>query len=230
MLLSADYSQIELRLAAHMADVPALKAAFANGDDIHSLTAMELFGEVNRDTRGRAKTINFSILYGISRWGLGQRLGISADEAQAMIDRYFERFPGINRYIAETLDSARDAGFTTTLFGRKTHFSRITSSNQTERQGSERAAINAPIQGTSADIIKRAMIRMPAALAAAGVSGTRMLLQVHDELVFEVPDGEVAAATAVIREVMATAAEPAVTLSVPLGVEIGTGPNWGAAH
>ena len=230
VLLSADYSQIELRLAAHMADVPALKTAFAQGDDIHSLTAMELFGEVNRDTRGRAKTINFSILYGISRWGLGQRLGISAEEAQAMIDRYFDRFPGINRYIAETLDSARDVGFTTTLFGRKTHFSRITSSNQTERQGSERAAINAPIQGTSADIIKRAMNRMPGALAAAGLTGTRMLLQVHDELVFEVPEGEVATATAVIRKVMATAAEPAVILSVPLGVEIGTGPNWGAAH
>ncbi len=230
VLLSADYSQIELRLAAHMADVPALKAAFANGDDIHSLTAMELFGEVNRDTRGRAKTINFSILYGISRWGLGQRLGISADEAQAMIDRYFERFPGINRYIAETLDTVRDAGFTTTLFGRKTHFSRITSSNQTERQGSERAAINAPIQGTSADIIKRAMIRMPAALVAAGLHGTRMLLQVHDELVFEVPDGEVEGATTVIRNVMANAAEPAVVLSVPLGVDIGTGTSWGAAH
>ncbi len=230
VLLSADYSQIELRLAAHMADVPALKAAFANGDDIHSLTAQELFGEVNRDTRGRAKTINFSILYGISRWGLGQRLGIPADEAQAMIDRYFERFPGINRYIAETLDGVRDCGFTSTLFGRKTHFTRIKSPNQAERQGSERAAINAPIQGTSADIIKRAMVRMPGALSAAGLHGTRMLLQVHDELVFEVPEADVAAATDVIRHVMATAAEPAVKLSVPLGVEIGTGHSWGAAH
>jgi DNA polymerase I len=230
VLLSADYSQIELRLAAHMADVPALRAAFANGDDIHSLTAQELFGEVNRDTRGRAKTINFSILYGISRWGLAQRMGTSADEAQALIDRYFERFPGINRYIAETLESVRDTGFTTTLFGRKTHFTRIKSANQAERQGSERAAINAPIQGTSADIIKRAMVRMPGALADAGLSGTRMLLQVHDELVFEVPEADANAAAAVIRRVMETAAEPYVKLTVPLGVEVGTGPSWGAAH
>lgn len=230
VLLSADYSQIELRLAAHMADVPALKEAFANGDDIHSLTAQELFGEVNRDTRGRAKTINFAILYGISRWGLGGRLGVSADEAQAMIDRYFERFPGINRYIAETLEHVRETGFTRTLFGRKTHFTNIRSKNQTERQGAERAAINAPIQGTSADIIKRAMVRMPRALADAGLTRVRMLLQVHDELVFELPEDLVDAATPVIRETMATAAEPLVKLDVPLGVEIGTGATWGAAH
>ncbi|MBA3896423.1 MAG: DNA polymerase I [Sphingomonadaceae bacterium] len=230
VLLSADYSQIELRLAAHMAEVPALKAAFANGDDIHSLTAMELFGEVNRDTRGRAKTINFAILYGISRWGLSGRLGVTPDEAQAMIDRYFERFPGINRYIAETLEHVRETGFTETLFGRKTHFTRIKSANQAERQGSERAAINAPIQGTSADIIKRAMVRMPDALVAHRLHGVRMLLQVHDELVFELPEGDVAAATAVIRDVMANAAAPLVELSVPLGVEVGTGASWGAAH
>ena len=230
VLLSADYSQIELRLAAHMADVPALKAAFANGDDIHSLTAMELFGEVNRDTRGRAKTINFSILYGISRWGLAGRMGTTADEAQALIDRYFERFPGINRYIAETLEHVRETGFTQTLFGRKVHFTRIKSANQAERQGSERAAINAPIQGTSADIIKRAMVRMLPALIAAGLPEVRMLLQVHDELVFELPEADVEAASAVIRKVMATAAEPLVKLDVPLDVEIGTGKSWGAAH
>lgn len=230
VLLSADYSQIELRLAAHMADVPALKAAFAAGEDIHSLTAQELFGEVNRDTRARAKTINFSLLYGISRWGLAGRLGIAADEAQAMIDRYFERFPGINHYISRTLQAARETGFTETLFGRKTHFPRITATNQTERAGSERAAINAPIQGTSADIIKRAMVRMLPALAAAGLPRVRMLLQVHDELVFELPEGDVAAARPVIESVMANAAAPLVCLDVPLGVEIGTGPNWGAAH
>ncbi len=230
VLLSADYSQIELRLAAFMADVPALKAAFANGDDIHSLTAMELFGEVNRDTRGRAKTINFSILYGISRWGLAGRMGTTADEAQALIDRYFERFPGINRYIAETLEHVRETGFTQTLFGRKVHFTRIKSANQAERQGSERAAINAPIQGTCADIIKRAMVRMLPALAEAGLPNVRMLLQVHDELVFELPEADVDAASAVIRAVMATAAEPLVTLDVPLDVEIGTGKSWGAAH
>jgi DNA polymerase I len=230
VLLSADYSQIELRLAAHMADVPALKAAFANGDDIHSLTAQELFGEVNRDTRGRAKTINFSILYGISRWGLASRMGTTPDEAQAMIDRYFERFPGINRYIAETLEHVREHGFVTTLFGRKTHFTNIGSKIQSERQGAERAAINAPIQGTSADIIKRAMVRMMPALRDAGLPDVKMLLQVHDELVFELPEGDVAAAKPVIERVMADAAEPMVKLDVPLGVEIGTGKSWGAAH
>jgi DNA polymerase I len=230
VLLSADYSQVELRLAAHMADVPALKEAFEKGDDIHSLTAQELFGEVNPDTRGKAKTINFSLLYGISRWGLAGRLGIKADEAQDMIDKYFERFPGINQYISRTLQSARETSFTETLFGRKTHFTRITSQNQTERQGSERAAINAPIQGTSADIIKRAMVRMLPALAEAGLPNVRMLLQVHDELVFELPKGDVAAAKPIIEQVMAQAAEPLVKLDVPLGVEIGTGHSWGSAH
>ncbi|MBB3859697.1 DNA polymerase-1 [Novosphingobium hassiacum] len=230
VLLAADYSQIELRLAAHMADVPALKEAFAAGEDIHSRTAMEMFGSVDRDTRGRAKTINFAILYGISRWGLGGRLGVSADEAQAMIDRYFERFPGIQRYIHETLESVRECGYSQTLFGRKTWFPRIGSKNQAERQGSERAAINAPIQGTSADIIKRAMARMMPALDDAGLGHVKMLLQVHDELVFELPEGDVEAARPVIERVMATAAEPSVKLTVPLGVEIGTGLSWGAAH
>ncbi|WP_448662700.1 DNA polymerase I [Sphingomonas sp. CJ20] len=230
VILAADYSQIELRLAAHIADVPALRDAFARGDDIHSMTAMELFGEVNRDTRGRAKTINFAILYGISRWGLAGRLDVTPDEAQAMISRYFERFPGINRYIADTLAEAKERGYTTTLFGRKTHFPRLKSSNPNERAGSERAAINAPIQGTSADIIKRAMARMGPALAEAGLPNVRMLLQVHDELVFELPEADVEAARPIIERVMATAAEPAIVLSVPLGVEIGVGPSWGAAH
>lgn len=230
VILAADYSQIELRLAAHMADVPALKEAFANGEDIHARTAQEMFGSVDRDTRGRAKTINFAILYGISRWGLGTRLGVPADEAQAMIDRYFERFPGIQRYIVQTLESVREHGYSETLFGRKTWFPRINSRQQAERQGSERAAINAPIQGTSADIIKRAMARMLPALAKAGLPDVKMLLQVHDELVFELPEGDVAAATPLIRQVMAEAAQPAVTLDVPLGVEVGFGPSWGAAH
>ena len=230
VLLAADYSQIELRLAAHMADVPALKEAFAAGEDIHARTAMEMFGEVNRDTRGRAKTINFAILYGISRWGLAGRLGVPPEEAQAMIDRYFERFPGIQRYIHETLESVRERGYSQTLFGRKCWFPRINSKNQAERQGSERAAINAPIQGTCADIIKRAMARMMPALEAAGLGHVRMLLQVHDELVFELPEEDVAAARPVIERVMAEAALPSVKLDVPLGIEIGTGPSWGAAH
>jgi DNA polymerase-1 len=230
VMLSADYSQIELRLAAHICDVPQLRAAFEAGADIHNMTAVELFGEANRDTRASAKTINFAILYGISRWGLATRLGVTAEEAQAVIDRYFERFPGISRYIADTLSEVRETGFSTTLFGRKTHFPRIKSKIQHERQGAERAAINAPIQGTSADIIKRAMARVGPALEAEGLGRSRMLMQVHDELVFEVPEDEVDAASTVIRRVMAGAAEPAIRLSVPLGVEIGTGPNWGAAH
>jgi DNA polymerase-1 len=230
VILAADYSQIELRLAAHMADVPALRDAFIRGEDIHAATAKELFGEVNRDTRGRAKTINFAILYGISRWGLAARLEIDADEAQAMISRYFDRFPGISAYINETLEGVRQKGYTETLFGRKTHFPQIRAPIQHVRQGAERAAINAPIQGTSADIIKRAMARMGPALVEAGLPNVRMLLQVHDELVFELPEGDVAAAKPVIERVMATAAEPAVVLSVPLAIEIGTGASWGAAH
>ena len=230
VLLAADYSQIELRLAAHMADVPELKEAFAAGEDIHARTAQEMFGTVDRDTRARAKTVNFAILYGISRWGLAGRLGIPADEAQAVIDLYFKRFPGIQRYIHDTLESVRGRGYSETLFGRKTWFPRITSSNGAERQGSERAAINAPIQGTSADIIKRAMVRMTPALVDAGLPNVKMLLQVHDELVFELPEGDVAAARPVIERVMADAAEPAVKLDVPLGVEIGTGLSWGTAH
>jgi DNA polymerase-1 len=230
VILAADYSQIELRLAAHMADVPQLREAFLRGEDIHAATAQELFGEISRDTRARAKTINFAILYGISRWGLASRLEIEADEAQAMISRYFDRFPGISSYINETLEKVRSTGHTLTLFGRKTWFNQIKSPVQHVRQGAERAAINAPIQGTSADIIKRAMARMGPALADAGLTRVRMLLQVHDELVFELPEEDVEAATPVIRAVMAHAAEPLVKLSVPLGVEIGTGPSWGAAH
>ena len=230
VILAADYSQIELRLAAHMADVDTLKAAFAAGEDIHNRTAQELFGTVNRDTRGRAKTINFAILYGISRWGLAKRLEVDPDEAQAMIDTYFERFPGINRYISETLQAARESGFTETLFGRKTHFERLKSSNQAERQGSERAAINAPIQGTCADIIKRAMARMGPALRDAGLGDVKMLMQVHDELVFELPKDDVDAASEVIRKAMMGAAEPAIKLSVPLDVDIGTGGSWDDAH
>ena len=229
-LLSADYSQIELRLAAHMADVPQLKEAFRAGADIHSLTAEELFGTVDRDTRNKAKTVNFAILYGISSWGLAGRLGVSKEEGQAIIARYFERFPGIRNYIDETLQFARANGFTRTLFGRKTHFPNIRAGNPNHRAGAERAAINAPIQGTSADLIKRAMARMDDALGRAGLDGVKMLLQVHDELVFEVPDGREEEAAAVIRRVMADAAEPAIKLDVPLDVEVGWGEHWGAAH
>ena len=230
-LLSADYSQIELRLAAHMADVPPLKEAFRDGVDIHSLTAEELFGTVDRDTRNQAKTINFAILYGSSAWGIAGRLGVPRKEGKAIIDRYFERFPGIRAFIHSTLAFAREQGFTRTLFGRKTHFMpNIRSPNPSIRAGAERAAINAPIQGTSADLIKRGMARMDDALADAGLEGVRMLLQVHDELVFEVPDGREEEAAAVIKRVMSSAAEPAIKLDVPLDVEVGWGAHWGEAH
>jgi DNA polymerase-1 len=231
VLLSADYSQIELRLAAHMADVPQLKEAFRSGEDIHAITAQELFGKVDRDTRNQAKTINFAILYGSSAWGIAGRLGLPKDEGKAIIDRYFERFPGIRAFMHSTLAFAREHGFTRTLFGRKTHFEpNIRSPNPSIRGGAERAAINAPIQGTSADLIKRAMARMDGALAEAGLGDVKMLLQVHDELVFEVPEGRQEQAAAIVRQVMATAAEPALKLDVPLDVEVGWGAHWGAAH
>jgi DNA polymerase-1 len=235
VLLSADYNQIELRLMAHVADVPELKAAYAAGEDIHALTARQVFGiaagePVPRDLRAQAKTVNFSIIYGVSAFGLAQRMGIPRAQAQAFIDRYFDRFPGIQRYMAETRAKAREDGHVTTLLGRRIHLPAIRSKIQAERGNAERAAINAPIQGTAADIIKRAMIRMPDALAGAGLAGTRMLLQVHDELVFEVREDEAGRAVDIIREVMVGAHAPLMALSVPLGVEIGTGRTWGEAH
>ncbi len=230
VLMSADYSQIELRLAAHMADVPQLKAAFRDGADIHNMTAEELFGTADRDNRNKAKTVNFAILYGISSWGLAGRLGISKEEGKLIIDRYFERFPGIRLYIEQTLQFVRENGFSRTLFGRKTHFPNIRAGNPSIRGGAERAAINAPIQGTSADLIKRAMARMDDALAAADLEGVKMLLQVHDELVFEVPEGREEDTAAVVRKVMSSAAEPSLKLDVPLDVEVGWGEHWGAAH
>lgn len=230
VIMAADYNQIELRLVAHIADVPELKTVYAAGEDVHALTAREVFGEVNRDTRARAKTINFSIIYGISAFGLAARLGIDRGEAARYIDLYFSRFPGIRNYMAETIAFAKEHGFVTTLFGRKCHAPLILSKNQGERQFSERAVVNARVQGTAADIIKRAMVQMPGALAAAGLTGTKMLLQVHDELVFEVPEAEMDAAKPVIRAVMGNAHRPLVNLSVPLGVEIGHGASWGDAH
>ncbi len=230
VLMAADYNQIELRLVAHIADVPELKAVYAEGGDVHALTAREVFGEVTRDTRARAKTINFSIIYGISAFGLAQRLGIDRGEAARYIDLYFSRFPGIRNYMAHTIAAAKEHGFVTTLFGRKAHVPLIHSKNQGERQFGERAAVNARVQGTAADIIKRAMVQMPGALGAAGLGGVKMLLQVHDELVFEVPESDVEAATPVIRDTMANAHRPLVDLSVPLGVEIGSGISWGDAH
>jgi DNA polymerase I len=231
VLMSADYSQIELRIAAHMADVPQLKEAFRDKADIHNMTAEELFGSSDRENRNKAKTVNFAILYGVSAWGLASRMGVPKEEGSAIIARYFERFPGIRAYIDDTLNFVRSKGYTETLFGRKTHFyPNIRSPNPSIRGGAERAAINAPIQGTSADLIKRAMTRMDGALAEAGLEGVRMLLQVHDELVFEVPDGREEEAAEVVRRVMSTAAEPMLKLDVPLDVDVGWGEHWGAAH
>ncbi|PPQ40457.1 DNA polymerase I [Rhodoblastus acidophilus] len=232
-LISADYSQIELRLLAHIADIPQLKQAFAEGQDIHARTASEIFGVpvegMPGEIRRRAKAINFGIVYGISAFGLANQLGISREEAGAYIKLYFERFPGIRVYMDRTKKLCREQGFVSTLFGRKCHYPRIAASNASERAFNERAAINAPIQGAAADIIRRAMIRMDAALANAGLAA-KMLLQVHDELVFEAPDAEVEATLAIVRTVMEEAALPAVDLSVPLRVEARAADNWDEAH
>jgi DNA polymerase-1 len=228
-LLSADYSQIELRLLAHVADLASLKEAFARGDDIHAITASEMFGVPVKGmdplVRRRAKAINFGIIYGISAFGLANQLGIGQPEARDYIAKYFQRYPGIRDYMETTKDYARKNGFVRTPFGRKIHLKYINEKNQGMRAFSERAAINAPLQGGAADIIKRAMIRVPGALAAASLKA-RMLLQVHDELLFEVPDQEIDKTKEVTRTVMESAAK----LSVPLVVDTGVGTNWAAAH
>jgi DNA polymerase-1 len=232
-LISADYSQVELRLLAHIADIPALKKAFADGVDIHAMTASEMFNVpiqgMPAAVRSRAKAINFGIIYGISGFGLANQLGIPREEANAYIKTYFERFPGIRAYMDRTKQEAHARKFVTTIFGRKINLPDIGSSNPSMRAFVERAAINAPIQGSAADIIRRAMIRMPDALRAARLSA-RMLLQVHDELVFEVPDSEVEPTRDVVRNVMESAAEPVLKLSVPLVVDAKAGLNWDEAH
>jgi len=232
-LISADYSQIELRILAHMADIPALKTAFAEGLDIHAMTASEMFDvamqDMTSDVRRRAKAINFGIIYGISAFGLAQQLGIGRSEAGDYIAKYFERFPGIRAYMEATKEAARRDGYVKTIFGRKIHFPDIRSSNRAMRSFFERAAINAPIQGSAADIIRRAMVRMPAALQAAGLK-TRMLLQVHDELVFEAADADVAGTIKTACQVMERAAEPAAALSVPIKVDARAAVNWDEAH
>ena len=233
LLISADYSQIELRLLAHIGDIPELKRAFKAGLDIHAATASEMFGVpvegMPSETRRRAKAINFGIVYGISAFGLAAQLGIDQGEAGAYIKTYFDRFPGIRTYMDKTKAEVRQAGFVSTVFGRRIHIPAIHSKSGAERQFGERAAINAPIQGAAADIIRRAMIRMPTALAEAGLK-TRMLLQVHDELVFETPEAEADRAITVIKRVMETASDPAVALTVPLVVDARAAPNWDAAH
>lgn len=232
-LLSADYSQIELRLAAEMADIPALKDAFRRGDDIHAITASQVFGipveGMDPMIRRKAKAINFGIIYGISAFGLAAQLGIPQGEAKAYIDAYFARYPGIKEYMEHCKKFAREHGYVETLFGRRCHVPGINDKNPARRSFMERAAINAPLQGTAADIIKRAMIRMPSALEEKKLKA-RMLLQVHDELVFEVPVNELEETRKQIILVMEQACLPAKRLSIPLIAEAGIGDNWAEAH
>ena len=229
MLVSADYSQIELRLLAHVADIPALRDSFARGEDIHARTASEVFGipmaGMDPMTRRRAKAINFGIIYGISAFGLARQLGITPGEARTYIDAYFTRYPAIRTYMERTKEEARINGYVTTPFGRRCWVPGIADKNPARRGYAERQAINAPLQGGGADIIKRAMVRLPKALRDAGLR-SRLLLQVHDELLFEAPEDEVPALTSLARRVM----ESAATLSVPLVVETGVGRTWADAH
>ena len=232
-LVSADYSQIELRVLAHMADISQLKQAFSEGLDIHAMTASEMFGVpiegMDPMVRRRAKAINFGIIYGISAFGLAAQLGIPRGEAAEYISTYFKRFPGIRDYMEETKKFVHANGYVTTIFGRRAHYPEVNTSNPNHRAFYERAAINAPIQGSAADILRRAMVRMEDRLSASRLAA-RMLLQVHDELIFEVPEAEVEPTIALVREVMETAAEPAVTLSVPLHVDARAADNWDEAH
>ncbi len=234
-LLSADYSQIELRVLAHVAEIPQLRQAFADGIDIHAMTASEMFGVpvegMPSEVRRRAKAINFGIIYGISAFGLANQLSIERSEAGDYIKKYFERFPGIKDYMESTKAFAREHGYVETIFGRRAHYPEIKSSNPSMRAFNERAAINAPIQGSAADVIRRAMIQIEPALVAAGLSERcRMLLQVHDELIFEVEDEAVDAAMPVIVDIMENAAMPAVSMRVPLKVDARAAHNWDEAH
>ncbi len=233
-LISADYSQIELRVLAHLADIPQLRRAFADGLDIHAMTASEMFGvplkDMTPEVRRRAKAINFGIIYGISAFGLANQLGISKQEAGDYITTYFKRFPGIRDYMEATKKTAHERGYVETIFGRRIHYPEINTKNPSMRGFLERAAINAPIQGSAADIIRRAMIRMPDALAHARLKTAKMLLQVHDELIFEVAEGEVEKALKVVQKTMEHATEPAVRLSVPIHVDAKAAGNWEAAH
>ncbi len=233
VLVSADYSQIELRLLAHIADITALKNAFKEGLDIHAMTASEMFNEpiegMDPMTRRKAKAINFGIIYGISAYGLSNQLGIPQGEARDYIQEYFKKFPGIRAYMDNTKAFAQDHKYVETIYGRKCWVQGIAAKNPAQRQFAERQAINAPIQGSAADIIKRAMIQMPDALTKSGLKG-RMLLQVHDELIFECPEAEAETLIATVKSTMEKATEPALQLSVPLDVEAQAAKNWAEAH
>jgi DNA polymerase-1 len=229
VLLSADYSQVELRILAHMAQDEALVRAFAEAADVHARTAAEVFQvpepEVTADMRRAAKMVNYGIAYGLSPHGLSTRLNLPVEEAKSIIDRYFARFPGIAKYIDDTVAKAKKSGFVESLFGRRRYMPDITSRNRSIAMAAERAAINMPIQATAADLVKRAMLEADRVLTVKGLK-TRMLLQVHDELLFEVPEAELDTVTALVREVMMGAA----SLVVPLVVDVGHGRSWADAH
>jgi DNA polymerase I len=228
-LIAADYSQIELRIMAHLSGDESLLRAFEEDRDIHSATAAEVFGaepgQVTADQRRSAKAINFGLIYGMSAFGLAKQLGIGRGDAQKYVDRYFERYPGVKRYMDETRARAREIGFVETVLGRRLYLPDIQSRNQALRQYAERSAINAPMQGTAADIIKRAMIDVDAWLQRSGVAA-RLIMQVHDELVLEVADEQIAAVSEEVRTRMSRAGD----LKVPLKVDVGVGKNWDEAH
>jgi DNA polymerase-1 len=232
-LVSADYSQIELRLLAHIAEVPALRQAFSEGLDIHAMTASEMFGVkvegMPPEVRRRAKAINFGIIYGISAFGLANQLGIARGEADAYIKKYFERFPGIRDYMEGTKAFVREHGYVETIFGRRIHVKDVKAASAAQRAFGERQAINAPIQGSAADVIRRAMVRLPAALAEHDLDA-QLLLQVHDELVIECAESQARDVCNVARAVMEKATLPALQLRVPLVVDARSGKNWDEAH
>jgi DNA polymerase-1 len=230
LLVAADYSQIELRIMAHLSGDPGLRAAFEAGEDIHRATAAEVFGlapdAVTAEQRRRAKAINFGLIYGMSAYGLSRQLGIERAEAQQYVDLYFQRYPGVKAYMDRVRGEARERGWVETVFGRRLHVPDIRASNSQRRQYAERTAINAPMQGTAADIIKRAMIDLDAWLEGLEGDDVRMIMQVHDELVLEVRADRVEEIRRAVPARMAAAAE----LDVPLLVEAGVGANWNEAH
>jgi DNA polymerase-1 len=228
--MTADYSQIEMRIMAHLSEDAGLIEAFRSGEDLHTTVASAVFGvaaaDVDPEMRRRIKAMSYGLAYGLSAFGLAQQLGISPDEARGLMDEYFTRFGGVRDYLAEVVDRARAVGYTETILGRRRYLPDLTSDNRQRREMAERMALNAPIQGTAADIVKVAMLAVDERLQTAGLR-SRMLLQVHDELVLEVADGETAAVEALVRDAMGGAAD----LSVPLDVSVGTGASWQeAAH
>jgi DNA polymerase-1 len=229
VIVSADYSQIELRIMAHLSQDKGLLLAFAAGEDVHRHTASEIFSvesaSVTSEQRRYAKVINFGLIYGMSAFGLASQLGIERSAAQQYMERYFLRYPGVKDYMERTRESARNLGYVETVFGRRLYLPEIKAGNPARRQGSERAAINAPMQGTAADLIKLAMIAVQGWISKSGMT-SRLIMQVHDELVLEVPDSEIDA----VRKELPRLMNSVATLAVPLAVDVGAGPNWEKAH